>query len=56
MAKKGILKKHVLVKGQSLVGWVMGNLLQEYWQHSSAETGRLRGLMDWEGFFILLYS
>lgn len=52
MVKKGFLKKCILVKGCGLVGWVIGNLFQEYWQHSSAETGRLRGLMDWEGFFI----
>lgn len=56
MVKKGFLKKCILVKGRGLVGWVIGNLFQEYWQHSSAETVRLRGLMDWEGFFILLYS
>lgn len=49
-------EKSILVKGCGSAGWVMGNLFQEYWQHSSAETGRLRGLMDWEGFFILLYS
>lgn len=46
MVKKGFLKKCFLVKGPGLAGWVMGNLFQECWQHSSAETGRLRGLMD----------
>lgn len=56
MVKKGFLKKSILVKGCGVVGWVMGNLFQEYWQHSGAETGRPRGLMEWEGFFVLLYT
>lgn len=56
MVKKGFLKKCVLVKGHGVVGWAMGNLFQEYRQHSCAQTGRLCGLMDWEGFFIPLYS
>lgn len=43
MLKKGFLKKCLLVKGRGLVGWVMGHLFQEYWQHGS-DTGRLRGL------------
>lgn len=46
MVKKGFLKKSIVVEECGLVGWVMGNLFQECWQHSSAETGMLRGLMD----------
>lgn len=33
------LSECLLVKGCGLVGWVMGNLFQEYWQHGNAELG-----------------
>lgn len=57
MVKKGFLENCVLVKGRGWLGWVVVICFRSMdGQHSSAETGRLRGLMDGEGFFIPLYS
>lgn len=42
-------------EGCGLLGWGWWCLFQEYGQRSGADTGRLHGLMDREGFFILLY-
>lgn len=56
MVTKGFLEKCVLGKDVACLDGGGGGLFQEYGQRSGADTGRLRGLMDREGFFILLYS